>query len=197
MAVLTQTACKHQIIFRHFLEQVYAIKPTLYDKSQISFHPLKFSKSIRKHHCEDVLGQIFGQWPPSVANPFVLPAVLYGCFQANESLFHTRELVEIAQFQCLEMQIPCPIVISAILLAKTSEERVRAVEKLIVLGANQDALCISSNIDHLKCTAPAVRDVITIFEGVSPLIVAVAVNDYQLIHTLLKLHANPLLVCSI
>ena len=189
------SALNHKIIFHRFLREVSYSKDALSIKNQIGFGQFKFLKSLRRHNCEAALMEIFYHWPPAKENPLVLPVCLYGCLQAKMSIYCEKEFIDLARFQCSTMQNQCTLLIFTIIVAKSSEERVRAAERIVSSGDDPNGLANSSGINELKCLQNEVKELIEVFTEISPLALAIALMDDTLIQTLIKLNANPCLVC--
>ena len=164
---------------------------------QIGFHPIKMFRSLTKHGIDALISNLFQHWPASEQNPFVLPVALSGIFSLSHTDYLNAEFMTIAMVQFSRQWPAIPLLTAAILLCNNSEERVRAVRRLVAAGVDTNAItptaALKEFISNEHCAILDGR-LFSFIEESTALALAVAFDDHKLAHTLLELGADACLV---
>ena len=167
-------------------------------KEQLGFHPMKVFRALQKHHPDALLCSLFSSWPASEQNPFVMPVCLYSCMHwtDREMPYCTVEFIRMAQAQCARQYAGVPLLF-AVLLYASPQGRLHAARTLVAAGVDPNEIACTA---RLKEFAPTWRSssgsyLFARIDEVTPLALAVTLNDNNLVRELIQLGANPCLVC--
>ena len=165
-----------------------------FDK-QILFNPSDVLAYFTKEMFSSKPVFLFKFWPQSVRNPFVPILCIYGSYQFEECAYNSPEFLKTAQTLCAQTDPPTPILHSALLLAKNSSERVSAARRLVNAGLDPNSITHNSLLFGCPLMKGCRTSLVFYMEEITPLAVAVSFADFNLLHCLIKLGANPCLVC--
>ena len=170
-------------------------------KKEFIASSLKIFNYLRKTNPVS-LDLLFDVVPPSAHNPLMFPTLLFYAFQ-NKDFSTTKlticpkEFIEISGRQCMK-ETSIPIFHLSLLLAKHSTDRCTAASWLVRNGLdpNELGIILSSGIPsaEFKYTEfPQLKKLKDM--QVSPLGVACALDDLELVRTLLAIGSDPSLAC--
>ena len=167
-------------------------------KEQLCFHPMKVFRSLQKHRPDSLLPTLFLHWPAREQNPFVLPICMYCCMQSDDTRlpYSADQFIRIAETQCARQYPGIPLLIAA-LLFMDSPGRFHAARCLVAAGVDPNAIASTARLTEFaakwrtsfRCCMFARIDEVT------PLALAVTLEDLHLVRILIQLGANPCLVC--
>ena len=147
----------------------------------------------------DILFEVI---PPSVHNPLMLPILLFMAIQNKElhdtNLISAKEFVEIASQQCMK-ETSIPIFHLVLLLTTHSKKRCTAARWFVRNGfdPNELGIHVYNSLVRIQLHVPKFYRLKRIeqVELLSPLGVACALHDVELVRTLLAIGADSSLAC--
>ena len=161
---------------------------------------MKMFRWLQKHRAPSLLPVLFQEWPPTNANPFLLPVVLYSCYQLlpEDSPYVSTQYITAAHTQWCTNYGEISFLLGALMLTPSTTERLLVARRLIAAGVDPNARTRTAQLkvfEPFKGTDMARNELFNQVEEVTSLAFAATLPSPDLLHTLLNLGANPCFVC--
>ena len=162
---------------------------------QLGFHPIEIFRSLKKHPQNPLLPFLFSFWPATEKNPFLVPVCLFGCMQTANTPYNSAEFILSAEIQYFSQNPGIPFLFAPLLTSVTSSERVQIARRMVAAGLDPNPIAPAALIKELL---PKGRNILGKLFGmleVTPLALAATMGEFSVVRELIKLGANPCLVC--